>query len=69
MRSYRLTGKGKKIARLPNAARDDILDHLYPNKTADIEELKIVEGPNTVLSRLQDLVRRGLIEEVEQNSL
>ena len=64
MRSYQLTKKGKKEVKRPSLEREEILDHLYPNKTATYDELKLVEGPNTVGSKIRMFIRRGLIEEV-----
>lgn len=62
MRVYALTREGKKAARATNQGREEILDRLYPDKTAPYDEL--VQLDKDARSKIRAFVRKGLLEEV-----
>jgi len=62
VRVYALTKEGKKVARSASAGREEILDRLYPNRTAPFDELLKLDKDARTKIRL--FVRKGLVEEV-----
>lgn len=65
MRSYRLTKRGKEIAKSPTQIRNELLDYLYDKKVATYEELTLVVGKAEVRRTLKEKIRQGLVEEVQ----
>ena len=66
MRVYRLTKKGKGQVKVASRERDKLLDYLYENKTANLEELKNVVGME-VSTLIRQNIRLGFVEEVTNN--
>lgn len=62
MKAYRLTDLGKKAAKTPSMDRDVLLDHLYENTTASLDELVALDRDARV--KLRGLVKSGLVEVV-----
>lgn len=62
MKVYALTREGKKVARSPSGDREEILDRLYPNKTAPLDEL--IKLDKDARTKIRAFVRGGLLEEV-----
>lgn len=68
MRHYRLTKKGKQVAKAPVQARDALLDYLHEDKSnrgVSYEELAAVFGQGGVRGILRERVKKGLVEEVQ----
>lgn len=63
MKTYRLTAKGRKIAQIPSAVRDEVLDYLFEHKEATRDELEGVFGREKVHEDIRDRIKRGLVEE------
>ena len=64
---YKLTKLGRKVAgSVVPGKRDGLLDYLYTNRTASIEELAQALGQDRygVKAKLRELVRRGLVIEL-----
>lgn len=59
---YKLTGEGKRVAKIPSGSREPILDHLHEFKTATQDDLLAIE--DNARSKLRDFVSRRLITEV-----
>jgi hypothetical protein len=67
MRFYQLTSRGRKVCKVPCQVRNDIMDHLYPNKKVPKEELAAVVGPNNVERELRTLLHKRYVEEVRED--
>ena len=68
MRHYRLTKKGKQIAKAPVQKRDILLDYLYENKSVSYEELTMVFGKGRIVRMLKEKAKKGLVEEVSDGA-
>ena len=64
MKIYSLTGEGKKYVRIPQSSREEVLDYLYPDKTATLDELLMVDGDARSKLRKFGSRGRGYVEEL-----
>lgn len=67
MRTYRLTQKGKSIARSPTRTRNPLLDYLNQpeTKVSTFDELVLAIGKIQLKSLLSDAKSKGYVEEVQ----
>ncbi len=64
MKTFRLTKKGKVVARSPDRVRDPVLDFLYEHKTGTLDEIRTISGEGREGTSLSTYTRLGLVEEV-----
>lgn len=62
MKIYKLTGEGRKRVKIPAQQREEILDHLYENKTATRDELLAIDKDAS--RKLRQFSKEHLIMEV-----
>lgn len=63
MKIYALTREGRRVAKTTSQAREEILDRLYPNRTAPYDELLQLDKDARLKIKL--FVGKGLMEEVD----